>query len=273
MKKVISVNADDFGYSDSVSIAILDLIKSGVVSGTSCLVDFPSFLKHKDSLLTLKEKCNIGLHLNLTENHSNTPSLKHDYQSLPNLIRSLYTGCADVSKLEYNIERQLDLFLDYIGDQPFFIDGHQHVHQFKVVRNLLIQAIFRKKCSSSISYIRVTTPVIGSRLSPIKCHIIKFLGASKFKTLLTENSIKSNRAFCGIYNFKEHTQIKKHLKYWVENACDKTMLMCHPGGKDEDDPISDSRYAEYNALKSSYFNQLCADNSVVVKPLSKVLSN
>ena len=51
------------------------------------------------------------------------------------LNRELITQC---------IEEQWDLFVSVLGKQPDFIDGHQHIHQFPFIRDILLQLLKEK---------------------------------------------------------------------------------------------------------------------------------
>ncbi len=51
------------------------------------------------------------------------------------LNRELITQC---------IEEQWDLFVSVMGKHPDFIDGHQHIHQFPFIRDILLQLLKRK---------------------------------------------------------------------------------------------------------------------------------
>jgi predicted glycoside hydrolase/deacetylase ChbG (UPF0249 family) len=53
--------------------------------------------------------------------------------------------------------RPLNRFEDAMGRAPAFIDGHRHVHQFPVVRALLVEEIARRYPVSP-PWVRATAP-------------------------------------------------------------------------------------------------------------------
>lgn len=67
MKKYIT--ADDFGYSKGVNIAISNLLKEGLLTRASLMVNMPYF---KDAVELIKkyDLKNIGLHFNITQGKS-----------------------------------------------------------------------------------------------------------------------------------------------------------------------------------------------------------
>ena len=67
------------------------------------------------------------------------------------LNRELITQC---------IEEQWDLFVSVLGKQPDFIDGHQHIHQFPFIRDILLQLLKEKN-------LRVGFEIYNSRSIPL----------------------------------------------------------------------------------------------------------
>ena len=61
------INADDFGYSDSVNNAIAECFQKGVINRTTIMVNMP---QAANAAKLAREKGffeNVGLHINLTE--------------------------------------------------------------------------------------------------------------------------------------------------------------------------------------------------------------
>ena len=54
--KALILCADDFGLTDGISEAILDLAASGRVSAVSCMVEGEAFDKYYEALLPLRDK-------------------------------------------------------------------------------------------------------------------------------------------------------------------------------------------------------------------------
>ena len=84
----------------------------------------------------------VGLHLDLTE-HTFDAQLR---RSLPVLIALAETaGWIDGTGARAKSTAQLEAFEQAVGRAPAHVDGHQHVHQFPVIREALIDV-----CSSAI---------------------------------------------------------------------------------------------------------------------------
>jgi predicted glycoside hydrolase/deacetylase ChbG (UPF0249 family) len=62
----IIINADDFGYSDSINRGIIDSFKNGLISTTTIMINMP-YAKEALELWKENKKLGLGLHINLTE--------------------------------------------------------------------------------------------------------------------------------------------------------------------------------------------------------------
>jgi len=269
MKK-LTLCADDFGYNDSVSMAVLELIDLNRLSATSCMTDFPAWKKYAGELKRLESKCNIGLHFNLTDN---IPCDKNDMQLYPSLgvlmLKSLF-GRIDKSYIEEEFNRQIEKFITEFGRLPDFIDGHQHVHQFPAIQDVIIKQIKQYYSSETYPIIRVTAFVVAGKIDPLKSLIIANFGAKSFRSKLKSEGIPFNSAFAGIYDFRKSKNYPEYFKCWLTKMPDSTLMMCHPGllvDKTDSDPIYAGRFHEYSFLKSAEFKLIIEEKNVSISRL------
>ena len=148
MKRCI-VAADDFAYNAAVDDAIVALIEAGVVTATSCLTASPRWQQAARRLGPgLREKADIGVHLDLTEF---APLASHHAL----LVAACYSRAIDIARLRASIQSQLQRFEDQLHTAPDYIDGHRHVHQLPVVRDVLIE-LLAQRYAGHLPWVRVS---------------------------------------------------------------------------------------------------------------------
>ena len=123
LMKVI-MNADDFGFSKGVNLAILEGFQHGILTSTSLMVNMPGF-EHAVSLMKqYPDLLHVGIHLVTTVQYSVVKGLKtltdendHFYRD-PEIIEK-----SDQSELDKEYQAQMDKFLA-TGLKPDHIDFH-----------------------------------------------------------------------------------------------------------------------------------------------------
>lgn len=266
MKNVI-LCADDYGQNPAISQAIIELIQKKRLSATSCMVNSPYWPRHAKGLLPFKRQVDIGLHINFTTGQAlSSQFVKHygtELFSLGRILLKSHLRWLNKGVIRAEVEAQLDSFNDAMQQYPNFIDGHQHIHQFPVLRDIILE-VYEKRLRAHGSYMRSVTSSWNE--SPFKSFIIQITGANKLKNQLIKRSIPHNVSFEGIYNFSQASQYHKKFLHFLELAKDNTLIMCHPGhGLDTDyDPIYPSRQLEYQYLASEQFLADCAQWQVSI---------
>ena len=133
----IAVCLDDFGLHEGVNDAALALADLGRLTAISCMVGAPAWRSGAPSLARLDpQHIDVGLHLDLTQH----PLAPASHRPLPVLVALSAARLIERRRLLAEINAQLDAFEQEMGRPPAHVDGHQHVHQFPVIRELLIEA-------------------------------------------------------------------------------------------------------------------------------------
>ena len=145
--KNITLCADDYAYTPENSKAIRHLLNENIINATSCMTDTEYWVYEaktlKQEIKKYKINPKVGLHFSLTEKTSSKYYIKSFFSKkniklLELLIRSkLYL--ISKNKISKILDHQYNLFEKEFGRAPDFIDGHQHVHQFPIIRDVLIK--------------------------------------------------------------------------------------------------------------------------------------
>jgi predicted glycoside hydrolase/deacetylase ChbG (UPF0249 family) len=263
----LCVCADDFGLSEGVQQAVLTLIEQGVVNATSCMVQRAGWRSGAEQLRRLSpHAADIGLHLDLTRIDESAREA-----SLGALIARCYTGRADRQALAAQIDEQLDRFDQALGRAPDHVDGHRHVHQLPVVRELLLEALQRRYATQR-PWLRSTRP--GTRGSvPPKQRLIHALGGPALAREARQQGLPMSGALLGVYDFtggEDH--YAQQLAGWLRDGDDGDVLMCHPAtSRAPGDAVADARLWEFTALSRLAPRCATARGDVALGPLSATL--
>lgn len=263
MKKII-LCADDYGQNETISQAIIALIQKNHLSATSCMTTSSAWLTQAKALLPYQNKVDIGLHFNLTEGQPLSTALQNSHGFLPlgTLIWRAYTRNLDAAALEQELHAQLDRFEEMMGTAPDFIDGHQHVHQFPVIRDVLFK-VYEARLKNRFCYVRSVSE--HRFLMSFKRLILQLLGAESFKRNIFSRHIPHNTSFSGVYSF-QGGRYAKHFPRFLAAIRSGGIIMCHPGLSPTDhlDKIGAARYDEFCYLNSDQFVKDCFANGVVL---------
>jgi predicted glycoside hydrolase/deacetylase ChbG (UPF0249 family) len=266
----IACCADDFGLESGVDQAIVALAELGRISATGCLVQAPNFAHSAKALDGLP--IDLGLHLNLTE------PLGQKGLCLPlgQLLFRTYAGLISKQALAEQIETQLDLFENHIGHSPDFIDGHLHVHQFPIVRELLVREV-QRRYAKKLPWIRDTRAApLSAQLSirqRFKAHLIGALGAASLMRLAQQAGLDSNQGFAGAYDFdRPHPAYEQMLSAWLGHAPARMLLMVHPATHASPAlAFGADRVEEYRVLSGDAFAKTLQQRGLQITRLSSML--
>jgi len=265
MKRIV-LCADDYGQDKAVSTGILDLVKRQRLSAVSCLVNTAAWLQSAKDLSPHANNIDVGLHFNLTEGKALSKSFIDTYGedlfSLSTLMQRSFLRLLKMEVIEAECHAQFERFKEGMGFLPHFIDGHQHVHQFPIIRHAVLN-IYQKYLTQD-AYIRLVNEKIKpSDLFNFKKIVIYLSGTRGLKHLLKQQGIPHNSSFSGIYSFAKADHYPQLFPRFLAEIKDQGLIMCHPGivsiSKDE---IREARYAEYQYLMSDQFVRDCAELKV-----------
>jgi hypothetical protein len=263
--KYIILCADDYAQNPAITQGILNLVSHNRLSAISCLTTSPYWKKHAAYLAPFQDSMDIGLHFNLTEGFSITSNKQ--FNSMPQLLLNAFLYRLDVHAIEAEFMAQLDRFIEYAGKMPDFIDGHQHIHHFPVIRQVLLRA-YQKRLLANKTYIRIASNSPLQSLLTVKCfpktQIIALTGALTFKKNCQQLNIPFTHSFAGIYSFGKAVNYPTYFRYFLSQVRENGLIMCHPGlaTDDKKDALHDSRPKEYAYFISNSFINDCAEAGV-----------
>ncbi|WP_418124812.1 ChbG/HpnK family deacetylase [Variovorax sp. 160MFSha2.1] len=266
--RCLCICADDFGMSAGINSAVLDLAEKGKISAASGMVRREAWLAGARLLRRLEPaEFDTGLHLDLTRPaHAGGPE-----PGLGGLLARTYTRTIFAPGLQADIRDQLTRFEDAMGRAPAFVDGHRHVHQFPVVRELLVEEIARRYPSSP-PWVRNTAP--GWRHGPdsLKARVIHTLGGARLAALAARRGIPTSSRLLGVYDFSgDMERHQQRLSEWLSACRTGDVLMCHPAaGIMPGDPHGGARLHEYTALRALALG-VGQYSGIALAPLSRCL--
>jgi predicted glycoside hydrolase/deacetylase ChbG (UPF0249 family) len=264
--------ADDYGISPGVNRAIRDLIGRGRLNATSVMVVGPAVARDEvDALKSVaanSRRCAIGLHATLTAPFR--PLTMHFqpidggmFLSLPKMLRAALLRRLDPEIIHAELTVQLKAFDELFGRPPDFVDGHQHIQLFPIVRDAFLAAV---KAAAPDAWVRQGGRN-GGRLGPPKALFIDLLSA-QFRSRAARAGIAFNPGFAGAYDFTGQPDFGPLMRQFLDRLPEGGLIMCHPGEVDETlrslDPLTAQREHEYAFLSGADFPALLAANKVTL---------
>lgn len=269
----IALCADDYAMHQGIDDAICALLAQRRLTAVSCMSGAPRWRNQAAPRLREMAVANavahnvadIGLHLNLTESFG-----QQDIR-LASLIVKACTRRLDKEALRMRFARQFDAFEAGMGKTPDFIDGHQHVHQFPVVRDIVLELI-ESRYGVRKPWVRTTLTGTGSGLPSPKQALLGLLGGWTLARRLRAVNIATNAGFAGVYGF-DSADYAGLVEQWLLRAREGTLLMCHPAlSSSAHDPIGRQRQREYGFFSSDAFATMLAARGVRLVRLSSLLA-
>lgn len=255
------LSADDYAQGGAIDHAILNLIRMGRLTATSCMTLSPRWPEAATELTPeIRQQADIGLHLDFTQ-FSHPVRHPHPQLIMHSLLRSL-----DEQQVRATIALQLDAFEQAMGSAPDYVDGHQHVHQLPQIRSALL-AELQSRYAGKLPWIRLSRPMHDGW----KGRVISALGSSAMRKQAATCRFSLTDGLLGVYGF-DHTADEYFLqvKRWLKIAVDQTRhgyisaLMCHPGlvSASAADPIRQARPVEYEVLAGPAFAGLMRELNI-----------
>ena len=258
MLRPLVLCADDFALNAPVSRGIAALAAQGRLSATSAMVLSPRWPHDVALLRPLRGQLDVGLHLDWT---SAFAMASGHGMPLGALMARAALGGWKRSAVRSVIERQLDEFETQWKAPPDHIDGHQHVQQFRSIREALVEVV-RRRYPQRPPWLRVSLAPRGQR--DLKARIIAAWGAGALARQADRAHVPHAALLSGIYDFSgDQTAYAQSMARWLRDAPAGTVLMCHPAeGVEADDAIGPARATEGAYLASEAFALALAEASV-----------
>jgi len=173
--------------------------------------------------------------------------------------------------LRAQIHAQLEAFESVVQRPPSHIDGHQHVHQFPVIRDVLIEALL-ERYPRRRPWLRRTRRPSPPAPGGFKPWLIERLGCDQLTQLAREKGFGQNTRLLGVYDFQGGAdRYLGLLARWIGAARQGDLLICHAGlDAPVQDPIRQARGNEYKILSGGAFADLLAQAGVGLAPLSRM---
>lgn len=270
--------ADDFGLAPGVSRAIAELIDAGRLSATGCMSVSPFWPDYAHLLKPLAARADIGLHLTLTDQTplGKMPDLapRGRLPSVGALMARSFRGRLDKDEIAEELTRQFDAFVAAFGAPPAFIDGHHHVHQLPIVRDVVFD-LFTSRLDRSRAWLRSChdplARIVARRISPLRTLVISGSGTGT-RSRARRHGIRQNAGFRGVYDFSGKVPYGDLFRRFITGAADRTLVMCHPGIVDialqAVDSLTGQRETELRYFLSQEYADLLKRRNLVVAPFS-----
>ena len=267
--------ADDYGISPGVNRAIRDLIERGRLNATSVMMVTPAIGRDEAARLqdaaAKSARCAIGLHVTLTAPFR--PLTMHfrplrDELFLPfaKLLRAGMLRRIDPEIVRAEVAMQLNAFRDLFGRAPDFVDGHQHVQLYPVIRDGFLAAVKEKAPEAWVRQAKRSQP-LGQRLGRPKALFLDHL-STQFRRRASRAGITHNPAFSGAYDYSRTPDFGVLMAEFLNGLPEHGVVMCHPGFVDEVliglDPLTSVREIEHAYLSGKDFPNLLAANKVTL---------
>ncbi len=249
------VNADDFGFSETVNDGIIKSFKEGIVRSTSIMANGKAFGQAVE-LAKESPGLDLGIHLTLVKEKPTLPlnqvtSLINDEDGFMNhamtFARKYYLNKINLEEIRSELDSQINIVLKQ-GLQISHMDSHQHVHMFPSILKIVLEFSKRYK----IPFIRFPKEHFvfsnnnkNAVSKNIKVKLLNFLcGINKGKI-----SYRTDY-FTGFYfdgDLNEKNLLRTLEKLPIDGTCE---LMCHPGQEDKGEGVSYHTGQETQALMS-----------------------
>ena len=262
MNPTVIFCADDFGMNKAVSQGIAELAQRGRLNATSVMSLAPGWAADAALLQPLKNRIDVGLHLDWTSPFAIAAGHGH---ALPGLMLRALCRQLNPASVRACIEHQLDLFEAHWHAAPDHVDGHQHVQQFPVIREALVEVLARRYPAGQRPWLRISRPLASA--GDLKAWVIGAMGARALQKLAQQAGIPCSQWLTGIYGFDgDAAQFAQRLDTWLQEAKGHAgvVLMCHPGLPipHPDDSIAAARAQEFQVLQSDLLPQLLQKQGV-----------
>lgn len=262
--KRFTLCADDYALSPEVNAGICSLVQSGRVHAVSCLTESPLWPDAAKPLQDAPSDVHIGLHFNLTLPFGQSE------RRVSGLLADSISGRVDHNWVRQRLDKQWEKFLRHFGRMPDFIDGHQHVHAFPGIRDVMIHYLRAWRWNG---WVRSLASPMRFPADGIKRRILASASKS-LPELLGFAGFSCNRHFAGFRPYHTRHCFRSTFNQWLQYAPDGTLIMCHPAitGNSSKDSIRHCREQELRYLETSEWNHDCRRMNVTFGSAAQILT-
>ena len=242
------INADDFGFSETVNEAILKSFRFGILPSTSIMANGKLF-DHAVEIIRSNPKLDIGVHLTLVEekpilNQNKIPSLVVEngnfYKHAIDFTKKYLSEKISIEEVRNELKAQIEKLLDH-GIKISHIDSHQHLHILPRILDITIELANRYK----IKFIRIPKEKFSAYMfANFKSvyRIAQMAALNYFCSKAKEKISFKTDHFAGFYfggklSKQNLITLINHLP--ANGNCE---LMCHPGLEDVSNLNNFSQY-------------------------------
>lgn len=271
-KKLLIINADDYGICREVNGAIEDLISAGHLKNVSVLANSWHFDQAADFLKS-RAGISVGAHLNCVEGFALAPRAqvkilldnRGEFLSLPRILtRWLRAPFAVARAVEAEWRAQIELLLE--NDLKIaHADSHQHIHAFPPFWKILLRLCREYKIPAA-RLPRERNEIKARRLAAFALrHSANVAEAFSPAPALTSNEHLLGFKRAGFYGADAMKEDVKNLRAGV------TEMVVHPSLYDAI-PYPKMRGAlEYEALQSPEFWRQIEDANIEITTWTEIL--
>jgi chitin disaccharide deacetylase len=262
---LLIVNADDYGYCESVSRGILDGAREGVITATGVLANCQGFGKQVADLSSLP-RLDAGVHLTLTSGCPLTVRMRSAMgkwngqfpRNKYSAAGAVLSGMVTMSVIEEEWEAQIRRCLD-AGLVVRFLNSHEHLHGLPGLFRLSLRLAQRHH----IPFVRVPSAEwreMGWGNPWLRNFVLAGLSRWNARVTPVEAPVLLGVSVSGQLNLSYLKRLIPSLK-----RGEVYELMCHPGYLEKGE-MNDPRLlafhnwlGELEALRSREFRELCAE--------------
>lgn len=128
----VIVNCDDFGYSEAVNDAVVNLLERGVATSATVMANGPAFSSAAEYARQNQDRFSFGVHLNLMEFSPCSSASLGPLLAGSGEFAGSHPGCASLKpRLAMGIVEELDAQIRRCreaGWTPTHFDSHYHIH-------------------------------------------------------------------------------------------------------------------------------------------------
>lgn len=266
-KPRLIINADDFGLTDSVNKAIIDIFKAGNLTSATLMVNMPGTESAAD-LAKQNPALGVGLHFCITEGEPLTEAetLKSEegsFISRSELVKRISMGKVSKADIAVEFEAQLQRMIQ-LGVTPTHADSHQHTMMIPFVFDAIHPVL--KKHDLNIRVVNPPVNFMRLLFSRPKKFVKQALNSYLAKRIFKKYPDKSNHLLVSIHELDVATSTLSEDSYrqllQTRGASNVVELMVHPY---LDDDTFKEMYAQDYSSKRVFIEKCIREHSILSK--------